>query len=137
MLHFLSLISKLGQSIVLCGLNLRCSYIPCRPQKQSKDSIEWHFETSWRYTNKLLSWSMTEVSRELSSLNKFKNNKLFKKNRVNSIYSRLLIVRNPRDYKKNSNYRDLTRSLNYQKERKKIRIIKSFYYIFENMYELT
>ena len=52
-------------------------------------------------------------------------------------YSRLSIIRNPRDYKKNSNYRDfeLSRSLNQQEEREKKRIIKSFYYIFENMYE--
>ena len=49
-------------------------------------------------------------------------------------------IRNPSDYKKNSNYRDfeLSRSLfELSKGKKKIRIIKSFYYIFENMYELT
>ena len=47
-------------------------------------------------------------------------------------YSRLSIIRNPRDYKKNSNYRDFELS----RGKKKILIIKSFYYIFENMYEL-
>ena len=42
--------------------------------------------------------------------------------------SGLSIIRNPRDYKKNSNYRDfeLSRSLKYQEERKKFELLGAF-----------
>ena len=48
-----------------------------------------------------------------------------------NMFIRLSIIPKPRDYKKNSNYRnfELLRSLNYQEDRIKNGIIKSFYYL--------